>query len=168
MIGRMTILALLLATPAFAADEPTQTKDFATKVTVSNKFEIDTSNLALKYAQSPDVKSFAQQMIIDHQKAGQDFKNSLSQANIDPPRDLLDVTHTAKYEKLNIFTTKKGFDSAYIDEQLAAHEEAVATFKDYATNGPTPALKAFASNTLPTLEHHLQMVKDLRAKTPKP
>jgi hypothetical protein len=30
--------------------------------------------------------------------------------------------------------------------------------------GPMPALKGFAAMTLPTLEHHLAMVKDLNAQ----
>jgi putative membrane protein len=167
MFRLITLCGLLIATPAFAADEPAQTKDFADKVTVANKYEIDTSELALKYGKSADVKSFAQQMISDHQKAGQDFKAALGEASIEAPRDALDVTHTAKYAKLRVFTTENGFDTAYVDAQLAAHQDAVATFKDYAANGPTPALKSFAEKTLPTLEHHLMMVEELRNKIPK-
>jgi putative membrane protein len=163
----LALSALLLSTSAFAADVPAKTTEFADKVTVSNKYEIDTSELALKYAKSADVKGFAQQMVSDHQKAGEDFKVSLKEAGIEPPRDALDVTHTAKYAKLRVFTTANGFDSAYVDDEVAAHEDAVATFKDYAANGPTPALKSFAEKTLPTLEHHLAMIQELRSKIPK-
>lgn len=167
MFRTLALLALLLSGPAFAADEPEKTADFVSKAAVANKFEIDTSQLALKYAQSSDVKTFAQQMISDHEKVGQDFKASLKEANIQPPSDSLDVSHTAKYAKLRLFTTEKGFDSAYVDTQLKAHEDAVALFKDYSANGPTPALKSFAEKTLPTLENHLKMVQDLRSKIPK-
>lgn len=162
----LALCACLMATAAFAAEVPPATKTFNDKVAVSNKFEIDTSELALKYSKSADVKAFAQQMIDDHKKAGADFKAALAQANIEPPADSLDVSHTAKYAKLRLFTTEKGFDSSYVDEQLKAHEDAVATFKDYAANGPTPALKSFAEKTLPTLEHHLEMAKSLKSKTP--
>ncbi|MBS0270659.1 MAG: DUF4142 domain-containing protein, partial [Proteobacteria bacterium] len=67
------ILAMIVAGfafPALAADIPSQTKDFVNNASVGNKFEIDTSQLALKYAKSPEVKNFAQQMITDHTKAG--------------------------------------------------------------------------------------------------
>ena len=161
----IALCACLFATAALAADVPSATKAFIDKVAVSNKFEIDTSELALKYGKSADVKTFAQQMIDDHRKAGEDFNASLAQAKIVPPTDLLDVSHTAKYAKLRLFTTEKGFDSAYINDQLQAHEDAVVTFKDYAANGPTPELKSFAEKTLPTLEHHLEMVKSLASKT---
>jgi putative membrane protein len=106
-------------------------------------------------------------MISDHEKIGQDFKASVTEANVEQPSDSLDVNHTAKYAKLRLFTTEKGFDSAYVDTQLRAHQDAVALFKDYAANGPTPALKSFAEKTLPTLENHLKMVQDLRSKIPK-
>jgi putative membrane protein len=168
MIRAALLLAVLASSTALAADVPSQTKDFADKATVANKFEIDTSQLALKYAKSDDVKSFAQQMVADHEKIGSDFKAALGQANIDPPNEALDVTHAAKYAKLRLFTTENSFGSAFVNEQLKAHQDAVSTFKDYAANGPTPALKSFAEKTLPTLEHHLQMVQDLRKKVPTP
>ncbi len=161
-------LAMMVASGAYADTVPAPTQDFIDKVAVANKFEIDTSQLALKYAKAPEVKTFAQTMIDDHTKAGEEFKAALVAAKIDPPADSLDITHTAKYAKLRVFTTENGFDSAYADAQLEAHKEAVALFKDYAANGPTAALKSFAEKTLPTLEHHLMMVQELRGKIPQP
>jgi putative membrane protein len=162
------VLFLMIATAAFADTAPAPTETFIEKVAVANKFEIDTSQLALKYGKAPDVKSFAQHMVDDHTKAGEDFKASLAEAKFDAPKNGLDIAHTAKYAKLRVFTTENGFDFAYIDAQLDAHQEAVALFKDYAANGPAGPVKTFAQKTLPTLEHHLMMVQELRAKTPKP
>lgn len=169
MKSLLIILAAIgMAMPAVAADPPKEAKDFADQVTVANKFEIDTSELALKYAKSEEVKSFAQQMITDHKKAGEDFKAALKEANIEAPADMLDVSHTAKYAKLRVFTTEAGFDAAYVDEQLQAHQEAVDLFKTYAASGQTQPLKAFAEKTLPTLEHHLTRAKELSTKVKKP
>jgi putative membrane protein len=159
-----TILALLVSVPALAAEVPPETQKFVSNVAVANKFEIDTSNLALKYAKSPDVKNFAQQMVNDHTAVAKDFKAALEQAKIPPPPDALDLTHEAKYAKLRLFTTESGFDASYMNEQLKAHEDTVAKFKEYAANGPTPEVKDFAAKTLPTLEHHLSMAKDLNEK----
>jgi putative membrane protein len=158
---------MLLSTSVMAADVPKATADFVNTVAVANKFEIDTSKLAVEYGKHGEVKKFAEQMITDHGKAGEEFKAAVKEAGLDPPSDMLDVTHTAKYAKLRLFTTEAGFDAAYVTEQVKAHEEAVATFKDYAANGATPALKAFAEKTLPTLEHHEVMIKDIDAKLPK-
>ena len=160
----LALLALSICTSAFAADVPAKTTDFVDKVAVANRFEIDTSELALKYGKGEDVKKFAQQMIDDHTKAGEAFKAAVKEAGIEPPADALDLSHKASYAKLRVFTTESGFDASYLSTQLQAHEDAVALFKDYAANGPTPSLKAFAEKTLPTLEHHLMMVKELNAK----
>jgi len=103
-------------------------------------------------------------MIDDHTKAGQDFKTAVTAAGIAPPKDALDLSHQAIYAKLRLFTTEAGFDASYISAQLRALEDAVALFRDYSSTGPTPALKEFAATTLPTLEHHLAMVKGLNGK----
>lgn len=158
-------LMALVSLPALAADKlPEMTQDFIDKAAVANKFEIDTSQLALEYGKAADVKSFAQEMIDDHTKIGEEFKATLQAANIPVPADSLDMTHGAKYAKLRLFTTESGFDAAYVSEQLSAHQDAVKLFGDYASNGPTPALKEFAQKTLPKLEHHLAMVKELSGK----
>ena len=163
----IALIALALCAPALAADVPAKTTEFVDKVAVSNKFEIDTSQLALKYGKGEDVKKFAQQMIDDHTKAGEEFKAAVKEAGLEPPADTLDLSHQATYAKLRVFTTESGFDASYISAQLDAHKDAVALFRDYAANGPTPSLKAFAEKTLPTLEHHLSMVEELQTKHAK-
>ena len=158
------LFAFALLVPALAADPEKDSSDFANKVAVANKFEIDTSQLALKYGKGQDVKKFAQQMIDDHTKAGQDFKAAVAAAKITEPKDALDASHEAKYIKLRAFTTESGFDASYVAEQLAAHQDAVELFRNYAQNGEAGPLKDFAKKTLPTLEHHLTMVQGLSAK----
>jgi putative membrane protein len=158
----LAVLALAaLASPVFAADPPMDPAGFASKVAVANKFEIDTSQLALKYGKGADVKKFAQQMIDDHTKAGEEFKTAVAAQKIDPPKDGLDLTHETKYAKLRVFTTDSGFDGSYLSEQLTAHKEAVDLFRNYSQNGQAGPLKNFATKTLPTLEHHLAMVQAL-------
>lgn len=165
MKSLLVALLVLASVPTLAADKLTEaTQKLIDTAAVANKFEIDTSVLALKYSKNADVKKFAEEMIADHTKIGEEFKATLTTANITSPSDSLDLTHTTKYATLLVFTPEVGFDSAYISDQLAAHEDAVKLFGDYATNGPTPAIKGFAAKTLPKLEHHLAMVKELDGK----
>jgi putative membrane protein len=56
-------------------------------------------------------------------------------------------------------TPPGGFDAAYMTMQAQAHEEAIALFSGYASNGDDPALRNFAARTLPTLENHARMVE---------
>ena len=163
-----TILAMaaaaVISSSALAADKaPKEAMDFANSVASATAFEIQSSQLAQKNAKSSEVKAFADQMIADHTKAAGEFKAALQEAGITPPRDSMGVKDLANYEKLHL-TTANSFDGAYVKAQLNAHEEAVAQFSGYAQNGQTTQLKAFAQKTLPTLEHHLQMIKAINQK----
>jgi putative membrane protein len=42
------------------------------------------------------------------------------------------------------------------------HEKDVAEFQKESTSGSNPALKEFASKTLPTLQSHLQLAKEMQ------
>ncbi|HWZ48908.1 MAG TPA: DUF4142 domain-containing protein, partial [Herbaspirillum sp.] len=62
-------------------------------------------------------------------------------------------------------------DGAAFDQQYAsiigvsAHEDAVKLFRDAAANANDPDVKQFAAQTLPTLQHHLEMAKRLKTAT---
>jgi putative membrane protein len=45
--------------------------------------------------------------------------------------------------------------------QVSAHKDAVSLFERYAKGGDNPKLKDWAGNTLPALQHHLQMAQEL-------
>ncbi len=169
-------LALLVGGPAFAqekapaAAETTQAtsgaaatvtdpQNFAEMATVSNMFEIMSSQAALEEAARDETKAFAQHMVDDHTKAAEEMKPAAEGEGVTLPSEL-DEKHQAKLDELS---AKQGeaFDQAYINAQLAAHEEAVALFKGYSENGAPGALKDFATKTLPTLEMHLQEVQML-------
>ena len=158
-------VAALSAAPAFAK---TSTPDFVRKVAVANKFEIDTSKVALDQSQDDGVKTFAQQMVDDHTKAGDAFTTALSSARTKAKApDDLDKSHQALVDKLKA-QKAASFDTQYIKLQLSAHKDAVKLFSDYSKTGSDPSLKKFAADTLPTLKEHLdhvtQLQKDYGAK----
>lgn len=53
------------------------------------------------------------------------------------------------------------FTKKYHSGQVDAHEDAVDLFKRYGDEGEQADLKAWAAKTLPTLQHHLVMAKEL-------
>jgi putative membrane protein len=162
IVATLAVLAVA-ATGAFAQQQkaPSEALTFAKKVAASNTFEIKSSELAQERAQSSEVKSFAQQMIADHTKAGNEFKSTLQSANITPPPEEPDAKQKATLSKLSK-AKGKAFDQAYVNAQLQAHQEAVSLFRNYSKAGKTEPLKNFAAKTLPTLEHHLHMVQGLK------
>ena len=153
----------LIASAAFAQQKaPPEANAFAKKVASANTFEVQSSELAKDRAQSSEVKSFADQMIVDHTKAGEDFKAAIQAANVSPPpAEEPDAKQKATLTKLRNAQGAAAFEKAYVSAQLAAHKEAVSLFRNYSKSGRTASLKEFAQSTLPTLEHHLSMVQEL-------
>jgi putative membrane protein len=45
--------------------------------------------------------------------------------------------------------------------QVGAHKDAVSLFERYAKGGENTKLKDWAGNTLPALQHHLQMADQM-------
>jgi len=139
-------------------------QDFVQKAAIANMFEIQSSQLARDHSQNGDVKTFAQKMIDDHTKAGDDMKAAVNTANagLTVP-DALDQQHKDMPDKLQ---SAKGadFDRQYVDIQVKAHDDTVQLFQSYADSGDNSAIQQFAQNTLPTLQQHQKMVQDLSDK----
>ena len=148
---------LLVAGVDVAQDSPQQ---FAEKAAVSNLFEIQSSELALEKAEAEEVKSFAQKMIDDHTKAGEEMKAAAQADGVSSVPEELDATHKEMMDKLNAASGQE-FDQQYVQMQEQAHQEAVTLFKDFSENGSDSKLKEFAAATLPTLEQHHSMVEGL-------
>lgn len=128
---------------------------FVTKTAVGNLFEIQSSRVALEKAQNEAVKSFAQTMIQDHTAATERMKALGGRM---PTK--LDARHAGMVKTLRS-TPAARFDQAYLQAQVKAHEETVALFESYARSGTDPQLKAFATEMLPTLQGHLDMVRKM-------
>lgn len=157
----MTALTLLMAASAYA--QGLTSEDFVRKASVANKFEIETSQLALEKSQNEDIKSFAQTMVDDHGKTGSKLEETLKSSNTEAQvAEELDPAHQKLLTKLEK-SSGANFDKQYIAVQTDAHKQAISLFTDYSKNGKDQALKQFASDTLPDLKEHLSEVKQLKA-----
>ncbi|MFA6156968.1 DUF4142 domain-containing protein [Mesorhizobium sp.] len=174
----IAMLALLAGAPATFAQQAAPSSDVPpvsenkvdtdtfTKTLVSaNRFEIESSKLALEKGVAADVKDFAELMVKDHTKAGQDFKmareKSQTTASI-AQESPLQPNDQALLDQLKALDGE-AFQTKYIAVQTEAHKQAVALFSTYAQSGDDPALKEFAKKTLPTLQMHEMHLKDVAA-----
>jgi putative membrane protein len=166
---RLAAIAGLVAaatTTAFAADmkEPGTDASFMKNAAEAGNAEVESSKLALGKSSSADVKTFAQQMVDDHTKAGDELKALAQQKGV-KVSDKPSIAQTAKIDLLKP-TSGVTFDRHYASTfGVTAHKDTVALFRKEAQNGKDPEVKAWATKTLPTLEHHLMMATDLKAKT---
>jgi len=131
--------------------------EFAQQTATSNATEIELARLAYVRAQSPDVRSFAQQMLIDHRDMAIKLDNFALERGylvawqIDPEK-------LALIERLSTLDSAS-FDRAYMDEMVAAHIKAVARLETQAGSGRETA--QIANESLPTVRHHLEMAREL-------
>jgi putative membrane protein len=140
-------------------------KRFLKDAALGGMAEVELGKLAVQKASRDEVKQFGQKMADDHSKVNDELKQVASKENVSIP-DSLDSKHQSRIEKLSKLSGED-FDKAYVKDQLKDHEADVREFQNEAQNGSDPGVKAFASSTLPTLQQHLSMVKDLNKSEKK-
>lgn len=150
-------LCALLSVSAHAAS----TNSFVDEAVSAGMAEIQTSQLALEKTESAEVKAFAEQMIKDHTKSNQQLLDLAKQHGFSVPDD---AALTSKARKMMLQVQEgPSFDAAYANHQVDAHEQAVRLFDEESRSTSAPEdLRTFATTTLPTLKHHLEMAKQLQ------
>ncbi len=137
-----------------------KTADFVTEVAVSDMFEIQSSQLATARGDAA-TKSFATQMITDHQKTTGELKSIVQGGTVTATLPTgLDSSHQKKLDKLKSLNGA-AFAKQYRSDQISAHKSAVSLFQRYGKGGDNDALKEWANTTVPALSHHLQMAQNL-------
>jgi putative membrane protein len=131
-------------------------KHFMKSVAGGNMFEIQLSQLAQQKSQDEKVKQFAQKMVQDHTKAGEELKQLAQSKGVQLPQQLPEM----KQEELQIFQTLSGaeFDQAYKSCMKVGHAKNVAAFEEKSKHAKDAELKAWTAKTLPTLKMHKQHV----------
>jgi putative membrane protein len=157
----MTLACFGTPVPAHA-ETSSQTRDFVYKASEANMFEIRSSELALQKSTAMDVQTFAQKMVTNHTQIGGQFKQALAASDTGlSPAIRLNAEHQNTLDNLKSTSTSANFDKLYVQAQIKAHDDAVSLFTNYAQNGDNDDLQKFASNTLPILKEHLEMVHAL-------
>ncbi len=155
-------IAFVLATASLTASAglPSSDQDFATAAGQGGLAEVALGKLAGEHSPSAAVKSFGKQMVVDHGKGNAGLKAAAEKAGATVPGAPSDAQQ-ATLKKLEALSGSE-FDKAYADAMVKDHKETIALFEKEASNGGAGPLKVFASTTLPTLKHHLQMAEDLQ------
>lgn len=124
--------------------------------------EIEAGKLAKSKADNKDVKEFAEKMVKDHTKNSDQLKTLAKQKEVDLPT-VTDAEHVAEKNKLEKLSGA-AFDAEYIQGQVKDHQLTVQLLKQEIDSGQDAKVKAFAQETLTTVQHHLEMVQDLQGK----
>ena len=101
-------------------------------------------------------------MIRDHSRTTAALKAIAAQSPGLRPPEKMDAAHRGMLEQLH-GVAKRDLNSLYASLQVQGHEDAVALFSNYAAHGSNGKLRRFARKTLPALQHHLDMARQLPA-----
>lgn len=147
------------ATGGIAVDE--NDAKFVTTAANDGMTEVTLGKVAEQKAPNKRVKAFADMMVTDHTKAGDALAALAKTKNITLPA----APNADSQKAIDDLSKKSGkdFDKAYVDAMVDGHEKAVKLFTDASENCKDADLKAFATNTLPTLKMHLDSIKAIKA-----
>lgn len=133
---------------------------FAMTAAAGGLAEVELGRLALERASSDAVKQYAQRMVDDHTKANQDLMQVASTKGITLPTGP-DPKHMALIERLR-GRSGADFDRMYVKEAgVKAHQDMEKLFRNETTKGKDADVMAFASRTLPAVQDHLRMAREL-------
>jgi putative membrane protein len=157
------ISCLIVTVPIFAwAADKSPYQDFFKHAAQGGIAEVEAGNLAQSKGNSQAVKDFGAMMVKDHSDANAKLESIAAGENMKLPSSS-GAQQMASKAKLEVLTGDT-FDKAYIKNQVAAHERTVSLFKKEIASGTDAQAKAFAQETLPTVQTHLRKIRDIAAK----
>jgi len=173
-------------TAGAAAGVSNSDKNFVNNQLSDGMAEVELAKLATDHAASSDVKQFAQMMITDHTKAGDQLKQIASSHSI-PMEAKIDDKHQNLMDKLSKMNGAD-FDKEYMSAMVDDHQDAVSDLRsrvdenrslsdrvkgdnpesaaavkpEQSDNRVTVSVNEWAANTLPTIEQHLDRAKQIK------
>jgi putative membrane protein len=157
------VAVLCLALPVRAQNGITaDDKIFADAAMAAGLAELGAAKIALDKSQNDNVRKFAQRMVQDHGAANDELATIAKSEGLGLPT-LPTNAQQARAARLRSLAGAD-FDQAYLDDQVAAHKEAVALFLQESKTGQDSGLRHFAERALPILNDHYQMAQSLAGK----
>lgn len=126
-------------------------------------YEVQAAAVALQKSTSDEVKALARMIETDHKAATESLKTAVASLNDNQtvPTDL-DERRKGMIDNLNS-APAADFDRVYLQQQVAAHEEALTLHRGFTDNTDAPALAEHARTVVPKIESHLEKARQLLA-----
>jgi putative membrane protein len=129
---------------------------------MGDMYELQAAEIALEKSRSPQVRELATMIRADHTAASEAFKPIAAReaADVELPTGL-DERRQGLIDNLRS-ASAEDFDRVYLDQQVAAHQEAVTLHRGFSDNADAPGLAGHARIVLPKIEAHLAQAERLR------
>lgn len=120
-------------------------------------YEITSSIMAMQKSRNADVRAFASMLIADHTNLTNIALATAAGANVMPPPPELSPMQKDMVAQLS--ASGANFDRVYLQQQMTAHQQALALMQGYASAGDVPALRQAASQAVPTVQGHIAQLQ---------
>ena len=137
-------------------------RKFIEKAAEDGMKEVEVSRTVADKAADPAVKAFAERMVKDHTDANKKLTDLAQSKGVAVPTELKrgDRHEVDKMSKMD----PDKMDRSYMKDQVKDHKRDVKEFEKESKSAKDADVKKFASDTLPTLQEHLQMAEDTEGK----
>jgi putative membrane protein len=154
------------AAPATALTDP----QIAAIVIAADDVDIQGGQQALKMASNQKVKDFAQRMVTDHSAVNTQVHDLLTKLGATPAPNPTSESMTQQGQEA---ATRLGalsgaaYDKAYIDNEVTFHQQVInAATTQLAPAAQNAELKDLLQKTMPVLQSHLDMAKQIQSSLP--
>jgi putative membrane protein len=138
--------------------------EFVNKAGIGGMMEVEAGNLALQKSKSPIIKEFATMMVKDHTAANTQLEAIAKNVGL----QLANTFPKTEQAHMDAMTGLQGdgFDRHYMQMMVTDHVKDLELFRT-ATRAEDPAVRTFATKTLPILEGHYKKAKEISDRLEK-
>lgn len=136
---------------------------YVSNALIGDMYEMQAADIALARSSSADIKGLAEAIKTDHAAASAALKAVVPMAA--PGTEVpgaLDERRQGLIDNLRS-ASDRDFDRVWLDQQIAAHQEAVTLYRGFAENGDVAALAGHARGVLPKIQAHLARTEALKS-----
>lgn len=136
-----------------------QDHEFLVKAAGSSLYEVEAGKMAIGMAESSELRSFGSMLVKDHEAANQKLKELARRKSMAIPT----AVPKDKQDKLDHLVASKNFDREFVKEVgLQDHTADIALFEKFSQQAEDSDIRAFATETLPTLKAHRSHAQGLQ------
>lgn len=135
-------------------------QEYANMAAASDMYEIEAAQMAIDNSDNAEIRELAEMIVTDHEKSTADLQAAAQQAQ---PAITVAASMTAEQQAMidALEAAGEDFDQTWLEQQVTAHEKALAMVRSYAQNGDVEALKQHALTVAGPIEMHLTRAREL-------
>ncbi len=144
---------------------PLNDAEFVRAMSAANTAELEAAKYVLNRTKDASVHAFSQRMVDDHSSAAVKLSAATRGVNLAPvpPAREANLVGAVMVTQLQGLAGTE-MDTRYMRMQVPAHRRVLALLQWETQNGKVPTVQTFATQTIPTVQTHLQVAQGYLAE----